>query len=193
SLAVLALLATERAEALRQVDKLATSAHARALREFASKSLQSYRQERGISLDHYHHLTIPDHGLNQRGERVFDYGNREIKARLINLTDFEFIDLSTERRYVKLPSPTAADDMERALAAYQEARQMLISFEETSRDLTSHFSRLINARAPIALSTWRSTYQENAIMSTLASKLVWSVEDLDDSDRAITILPREDG
>lgn len=158
--------------ALMQINGLATKNRYQGLKKRAKQAIGRIAKARGLSTDQLADRIIPDCGLDETGQRTFDYGARTFTFALSDEVKPVVRDEKGKVR-ANLPKPSKRDDAVKATAAY-EAWKLI---KKQVRDLLKvQVVRL--QQAMISQRRWTATEFEtllvqHPVMTHLVQRLVW--------------------
>ena len=165
-------------EALACIAAIGERVKSRPLKEKAKAMMERLAMMRGLSAADLQDRLVPDLGLNQRGERVLDFGPRQFLLRLDEalkprLNAFE--NGVTGARVAKLPAVGARDDAQRANEA--TAQYKLIA-KQAKAIATSQLRRLeaaMREQRRWSKADFEAVYVRHPVLRQLAARLIWGV------------------
>lgn len=172
--AVYALALSPEPEGLLTVDSISRKFKFKQVKTAAGVALNSAAKALNLSPEELADRIVPDLGLDERGQRVFDFGSRSFTVTLTPALELE-VRAQDGKKLKTLPAPGKQDDP--ALAG--EA-------SETFKALKKQIKATVNTQAlrlELALSTartwtgtaWRGLFVKKPVMRQFAIGLVWGV------------------
>ena len=172
--AVEALSVSPDPAALVVVDSISRKFKFRQVKAAAAAALERTAQELGITEEELADRIVPTLDFAPDGTRVFDYGPRKF---IVRLTPSLELAVTTEagKAVRSMPSPSKADDAEKAPAAYAAYKALKKQIKTT---ITAQRARLemalFNHRCWDS-EAWRKLFVENPVMHQFAISLIWGV------------------
>ena len=147
--------------------------HAEELRRHVRSELNLIRSRHGWSAEDFDDFAVPDLGLDERGERSFDYGAREIRLIMRGRNDTAFVDQSSQKQYTRLPPAKKTDDamkVEHAREVWAHLKKPLVElFDEQNQ----RFERAMVAVRTWRVDDWMTRIVHHNLLGHLARRLVW--------------------
>ncbi len=139
--------------------------------------IQEYCDMHHLSMDEYEDLAVPRFGLDRGGERVFDFGPRQLRLKVKGGHEIVYVDDEEKRTFSKFPPVRKSDDRE----MYERAREQYMHISDALRNVFI----VQNERMELAMLTgrtwkskrWREFIGEHPILAHIARRLVWKVLD----------------
>lgn len=127
---------------------------------------------------------VPDLGLDARGVRVLDYGERRFRVALgadgkpvVHALDAD--GRPTGKAGVTLPPPRGTDDPDRVDEAKDAFKQLRTQFADVVKIQTARLERALVTGRTWSAADHAALVLRHPVMSTLARALVWRVDDPD--------------
>lgn len=116
---------------------------------------------------------VPRLGFRDDGTRTFDYGVRQITAKLG--IDLQVSVLGGTKRATSLPKPLAADDPARAAQAQAEFKQLKAQLKHAIKQQTERMERALVTQRTWTTERWQALFLHHPLLRPLAITLVWGV------------------
>lgn len=169
-----ALTAGGSPEALRLVDQMSRKFKFRQVKNAAGEALKHAAAALGISREELEDRLVPDLGLNENGERMFDYGSRSFRVRLSPALEAEVYD-EKGKRLKNLPALGRQDDPEKADRAGHEFKQMKRQLKETVSSQKLRLEQTLHKVRFWEPQKWRELFVDHPVMHPFAVGLIWGV------------------
>ena len=170
-LEVLRLIGTD--TALMQINGIAQKVKFKGLKEKAVQCMDAIAASRGMTRAELEDRIVPDCGLDERGERVFDFGPRQ----------FQFVlgpDLKPMIRYPDratksdLPKPNAKDDAAKAAAALAEWKLLKKQIAEVAKIQAVRLEQAMVTGRRWTATEFQQLLVGQPLMVHLVRMLVWA-------------------
>ncbi|MCU0491161.1 MAG: DUF4132 domain-containing protein [Chloroflexaceae bacterium] len=162
--------------ALMQINGIAQKVKFKALQARASECMELIAKQRGLSRAELEDRIVPDCDLDERGERVFDFGPRQFRFALG--PDLKPV-VRDEQGKIKpdLPKPSAKDDEARAAQAVADWKLLKKQIAEAAKvqALRLEQAMVVGRRWP--RETFELLIARHPLMTHLARPLVWGAYD----------------
>ena len=136
--------------------------------------LDYYAQIRGSDAQTFRDTRLSDFGLDERGEKVYDLGGNTVTARLGDDLALSLHDGNAKKTVKSLPKKNAdPEKYEAAKADLAELKKNLKKVVKSRIDLL--FAAFLDGRSRTG-EAWKTAYQTNPVLRSVASLLVWSQE-----------------
>ena len=151
----------------------------------AKSLLTSVARTRRVSVTRLGDLIIPDCGLDERGERMFEVRDREIKVVFDENFDPRLVDVATDERLEQLPEVDGGEH------ARQDWALMSETIEEVIKVQSARLEQAMVTDRRWSQSDWNESIFNHPLMINYARRLVWGMFDKDD-DLVATFRATED-
>lgn len=170
--------------ALMQINGIAQKIKYQGLKKRANECMEDIARQRNLSSEELEDRIIPDCGLDQQGQRLFDYGPRQFP--FVLAPDLKPM-IRDEKGKLKTspPKPNSKDDPEKAEQAQADWKLMkkqiaeLVKIQSTRLELA-----MVNDRR-WSLGEFESLLARHPLMTHLVQRLVWA--GYDGSDRRVQL------
>ena len=190
--AVAAMALIESDLALAEINDLAERVKHSQVKTAAQKALTDAANHRSITLDELADLIVPNLGLDEQGQRVFDYGPRQFTVRLqldqtIQITDNAGKSLTT------LPKPGARDDESKAKAALAAWSLLKKHVPQVMKMQAQRLENTLISQRAWSVARWQALFLKHPVLRSFAITLVWGVVAAEPSGFQLVFRPLEDG
>lgn len=133
-------------------------------------ALNTMAKRQGCTVDALIEASIEDFGFNKQGERVLDYGPRQIMARLDEKSELQFVD---EKGNVSaaLPKARVADDAAKVAAI--KALDLKKRVTAAGRNIVASLEKALSATEGWPEAVWRARFVEHGLRFPLSRRLIW--------------------
>lgn len=174
--AVNALALSPEPEALMIVDSISRKFKFKQVKGAAAKALDYAAKELGLTAEELADRIVPDLGLDQRGQRVFDYGPRSFTVTLTPA--LELAVKNQDGKVLKtLPAPGKNDDPEKAPAASSEFKALKKQIKATVSTQTLRLEQALSTGRTWTGAGWQELFVKKPVMRQFAVGLIWGVYD----------------
>ena len=178
--------------ALAELDDIAQRVKHQQVVAAARQAMRDMAERQGVTLDELVDRLVPRLGLDERGERAFDYGPRRFVARLGPDLALRLRDGAGKERKA-LPKPKADDDVARAAAAQAEWQEFKARVTEVAKEQTARLEQALVTQRAWSVDRWRELFLHHPLLRPLAPNLVWGVVDPAGDGYTVLFRPLEDG
>lgn len=172
--AVNALALSPEPEALLVVDSISRKFKFKQVKAAAGKALDFAAKELGLSTEELADRIVPDLGLDQRGQRVFNYGPRSFTVTLTPALELE-IQNQDGKKVKSMPAPGKQDDPALAGDASAEFKALKKQIKATISTQTLRLEQALSTGRVWTGAGWRELFVQKPIMRQFAVGLVWGV------------------
>ncbi|HEU5199892.1 MAG TPA: DUF4132 domain-containing protein [Ktedonobacterales bacterium] len=189
--AVAAMALIESDLALAEINDLAERAKHSQVKAAAQKALTDAANHRSITLDELADLIVPNLGLDEHGQRLFDYGPRQFTVRLqldqtIQITD------NTGKRLTTLPKPGAHDDESKAKAALVAWSMLKKHVPQVMKMQAQRLENALISQRAWSVARWQALFLKHPVLRSFAITLVWGVTNAESLGYQLLFRPLED-
>lgn len=170
ALDVYRLLGTD--SALTTLHRISQKARSRALRECARENLDEIAAERGLSIEALEDLIVPTFGLDARGERELDLGERSLHVRLGDDLKPHLFN-ADGKELKKFPQLRKSDDASRVAAARDEWKLMRKQLAEAIKVQRARLEGAMISGRRWTPARFRALFLEHPLMTQLGQRVVW--------------------
>ncbi|MRH89340.1 DUF4132 domain-containing protein [Nocardia sp. SYP-A9097] len=179
------LVAIDSDASLTVLHRISQQAKAKAFKKHASVAVRQITDARGLTNEEFADRLVPDFGLRETGAMIVDYGTRaflvRIDQRLCPLVFDAVPDdcggwAAAGSRKV-LPRPTAKDDQDKAVPAYQDHTAFKEILKTTAADQTKRLEQAMVSGRRWSSAVHQRLFVEHPLMQHLARRLVWVIVD----------------
>lgn len=160
---------------------VAATSRAKKLKEEAEGWLERLAARAGLTPDELADRVVPDLGLDARGVRVLDYGERRFRVALggdgkpvVHALDAD--GRPTGKAGVTLPPSRGTDDPDRVDEAKDAFKQLRTQFADVVKIQTARLEHALVTGRSWSADDHAAFVLRHPVMSTLARPLVWRVE-----------------
>ncbi|WP_340540935.1 DUF4132 domain-containing protein [Nocardioides sp. GXZ039] len=174
------LAATGTSTALQAISGIANKSKFKGVQKAAQESLAKLAAIQGLTVGQLEDRVVPDGGLDERGQRIFDYGPRRFRASLSPQGKAVIRDLDDEGRptgkpRTSLPAANSKDDAGLAAAAKADFTVFRKQLTELAKIQTARLER-----AMVTGRTWDAAEHaellvSHPVLNSLIRPLVWGV------------------
>jgi hypothetical protein len=133
-------------------------------------------KELGMTTEELADRIVPDLGLDQRGQRVFDYGPRSFTVTLTPA--LELAVKNQDGKVLKtMPAPGKTDDPEKAPAASSEFKALKKQIKATISTQTLRLEQALSTGRTWTGEGWQELFVKKPVMRQFAVGLIWGVYD----------------
>jgi len=172
--AVYALALSPEPEGLLLVDSISRKFKFKQVKTAAGAALGSAAKALGLSPEELADRIVPDLGLNQRGERTFDYGPRSFTVTLTPALELE-VRTQDGKKLKTLPAPGKQDDPALAGASNQQFKVLKKQIKATVTTQALRLEQALSAARTWTGTAWRALFVQKPVMRQFAIGLVWGV------------------
>lgn len=169
-LTVLRLIGTE--TALLQLHGIAQKVQFAALKRAAQAAIDAIAHDRGLTPDQLADLIVPDCGLDEHGQRTFDYGDRQftfvLSADLKPLIRDESGKLKPD-----LPKPSGKDDLDKAQNALAEWKLLKKTIREVAKTQAERLEGTLVTQRRWTPADFEMLLVKHPLMIHLVRRLIW--------------------
>jgi len=144
------------------------------VRQIGAQGVEAALERLGVTREELEHIAIPTFGLNERGERDFDFGPRTIRLRLTDGA-IEYEDLSTGKISSRAPKGRASDDMDLVEEAHARLALVHKPLKAVLARHVSSFEEDMLLELGWTGAHWLEHIAWHPLLGPLAWRLVWSV------------------
>ena len=174
--AVNALALSPEPEALMIVDSISRKFKFKQVKGAAANALDYAAKELGMTTEELADRIVPDLGLDQRGQRVFDYGPRSFTVTLTPA--LELAVKNQDGKVLKtMPAPGKTDDPEKAPAASSEFKALKKQIKATISTQTLRLEQALSTGRTWTGEGWQELFVKKPVMRQFAVGLIWGVYD----------------
>ena len=174
--AVNALALSPEPEALMIVDSISRKFKFRQVKNAAGSALNFAAKELGLTTEELADRIVPDLGLDQRGQRVFNYGPRSFTVTLTPALELA-VKNQDGKALKSLPAPGKTDDPELAPAASSEFKALKKQIKATVTTQTLRLEQALSTGRTWSSEGWRDLFVKKPVMRQFAVGLIWGVYD----------------
>ncbi len=172
--AVQALSLNPLPQALLIVDGISRKFKFKQIKAAAGKALEFAASQLGISREELADRIVPDMGFDKKGERLFDYGERNFKVAITPALEIEVYD-DAGKKLKNMPSPGKRDDEGKAAAAYESFKQMKKQMKMTVNSQKMRLEMALSTGREWSREAWQKLFVENPVMHQFAIGLIWGI------------------
>lgn len=187
--AVMAIAMNGSREALMTVDNISRKFNGKSVRAAAANAMASAADGLGITAEELADRIVPDLGFDKNLCRVFDYGKRQFSVYIRPSLELEIF--SGDKKVKSMPKPGAADDAEKANAAYEQFKEMKKVMKAAVTLQRQRLEYVLVCDRKWNTDGWRTLFVENAIMHCFAIGLIWGI--YEDGKLSTTFRYMDDG
>lgn len=164
--------------ALMQINGIAQKVPFKALKQKAAECMEYIAKERGFSREQLEDRIVPDCGLDERGQRIFDFGTRK----------FSFVLSGEMKAMVKdedgkvkpdLPKPNTKDDAELSAAAMQDWKLFKQQVKEVAKVQAFRLEQAMVTGRRWSAADFQSLLVQHPLMVNIVRLIVWGVFDVE--------------
>ncbi|MFE6859778.1 DUF4132 domain-containing protein [Nocardia sp. NPDC057668] len=179
------LVAIDSDASLTVLRRISQQAKAKAFKKHASVAVRQIADARGFTDEQFADRLVPDFGLGETGSLVIDYGTRAFLVRIdqrLSPLVFDAVPDShggwgaAGSRKV-LPRPTAKDDQDKAVSAYQAHTAFKEILKSTAATQTKRLELAMLSGRRWSGAEQQRLFIEHPVLQHLARSLVWVVFD----------------
>lgn len=158
--------------ALMQVSGIAQSVSFKGLKQKAFECMQQIARERGLTKPELEDRIVPDCGLNERGERIFDFGPRQFS--FVLTSDLKALVRDNDGNIkTELPKPGTSDDATKAETAIAEWKLMKQQIKEVAKVQVLRLEQAMVTRRQWCCSDFKKLLVQHPLMANLVRMLIW--------------------
>lgn len=172
--AVNALALSPEPDALLVVDSISRKFKFKQVKAAAGKALDAAAKVLGLSAEELADRIVPDLGLDQRGQRVFNYGPRSFTVTLTPALELA-IENQDGKKIKSMPSPGKQDDPDLANAASADFKAMKKQIKTAVSTQSLRLEQALSTGRVWTGAGWRALFVEKPIMRQFAVGLIWGV------------------
>lgn len=164
--------------ALMQINGIAQKLQFKGLKQKAAECMEYIAQERGLSREELEDRIVPDCGLDERGQRVFDFGPR--KFSFVLSPEMKAL-VKDEEGKIKpdLPKPNAKDDATKAEAAVLDWKLLKQQVKDVAKVQAFRLEQaMVTGRRWIA-TDFQNLLVKHPLMFNLIRLVVWGEFDME--------------
>ncbi|WP_028474479.1 DUF4132 domain-containing protein [Nocardioides alkalitolerans] len=162
---------------------IAGSARSKKLRETAEEWLEGLAARQGLTAEELADRVVPDLGLDARGLRTFDYGDRRFRVAvrdgkpLVHALDAD--GRPTGKAAASLPPSRGTDDLDRVDEAKDEFKQLRSQLADVVKIQTARLDRAVATGRTWTAADHAAFVLHHPVMNALTRPLVWQVDGSD--------------
>ena len=158
------------------VDSISRKFKFRQVKNAAGSALNFAAKELGLTTEELADRIVPDLGLDQRGQRVFNYGPRSFTVTLTPALELA-VKNQDGKALKSLPAPGKTDDPELAPAASSEFKALKKQIKATVTTQTLRLEQALSTGRTWSSEGWRDLFVKKPVMRQFAVGLIWGVYD----------------
>lgn len=162
--------------ALMQISSIAQKVKFKGLQARAVECMEAIAKERGLSREQLEDRVIPDCELDERGERVFDFGARQFRFALGADMKPMIRDEQGKHR-PDLPKPGAKDDAARAAQAVAEWKLLKKQVAEVAKIQALRLEQAMVTGRHWLPAEFERLFVQHPLMTHLVRTLIWGAYD----------------
>ncbi len=174
--AVNALALSPAPEGLLLVDSISRKFKFKQVKAAAVKALAFAAQELGLTPEELADRIVPDLGLDERSQRVFDYGPRRFTVTLSPALTLEVTN-QDGKRLKSLPAPGKQDDEALAAEASAQFKSLKKQIKATVTAQTLRLEQALSSGRTWTGEGWQALFVRKPVMRPFAMGLIWGVYD----------------
>lgn len=159
--------------ALMQINSLATKNRYKGLKKQALLAINQIAEARHLSIDQLADRIIPDGGLDERGQRTFDYGTRKFTFALSDDMKPVVRDEKGKMR-ANLPKPGKRDEMVQATAAYEAWKLIKKQVRDVIKVQMARLEKGMISQRRWTVAEFEKLYVQHPLMTHLVQRLIWA-------------------
>ncbi|MEV6770293.1 DUF4132 domain-containing protein [Nocardia sp. NPDC051030] len=179
------LVAIDSDASLTVLHRISQQAKAKAFKKHASVAVRQIADARGLTDEEFADRLVPDFGLRETGAMLVDYGTRAFLVRIDHrLCPLVFDAVLDDRggwaaagSRKLLPRPTAKDDQDKAVPAYQDHTAFKEILKTTVAAQTKRLEQAMVSGRRWSSAEFQRLFVEHPVMQHLARRLVWVIVD----------------
>ncbi|MGL5150087.1 MAG: DUF4132 domain-containing protein [Clostridium sp.] len=160
--------------AINYINSIAIKFKYRKIKVKANECLEVVAINRGITRDELEDIIIPTLGFNNRGERIFSYGDREFTVKLLIDNTMEISD-SKGKKFKNLPKGNKSDNEDLVKTCDKEFKQLKKDLKSTVAIQCGRLEGVLISKRMWSYESFNKVFVENPIMTKFALGLIWGV------------------
>lgn len=156
------------------IDELSRKAKKESVRKAALKALEAAELRRGTTIDEMYERTVPDFGLDDNMQRVFDYGTRRFFVGINMGLEIEISD-ENGKKLKNLPAPGKRDDAWKAAVAREKFKQWKKQIDAVIPAQKKRLERALVTGRKWSIREWTRLFVEKSVMHSFAIGQVWGL------------------
>ncbi len=135
----------------------------------------------GITLEELADRNVPTAGLEENGEKCFDYGTRSFSVTLCAIAPgakfevFELEEQKPKKKMKSLPRPRRTDDLVKAEAAQEEFKKMKKGLNAVVKAQKRRMELALMTGRCWSVNAWMELFGKHPIMRPLSFALIWGI------------------
>lgn len=181
--------------ALQQIAGIAAKVKFRALKERAGEAMEEVAADLQLTRDQLEDRVVPDGGLDERGQRVFDYGSRQFVASVTpdaKVIVRELVDgKPSGKAKTTLPPVGKKDEAEQATAEREAFKLLKKSLTDIAKIQSKRLENAMISGRRWTFAEFDAHVAHHPVLRSLLAGIVWGV--FDDAELVGTCRLDEDG
>lgn len=173
--AVKALSFMQELAAFMTIDQVKRTVKNRQVKAASLEALAMAAQNLKISPEELEDRLVTTLGFDQRGKRIFSYGQRTFTVKVNNDRELHVTNDETGKVVKNLPSPAQKDDVTLAEQAKLEFAQLKKDVKNLVNIQSLRLEESLSKQRLWSTTSWKNLFLENVMMQKFAIGLIWGV------------------
>lgn len=158
--------------ALMQINSLSQKLQFKGLKQKAGECMEAIAQSRGMSKNELEDRIIPDCGLDEKGQRVFDFGTRQFKFALGS--DLKAMIREPDGKLkTDLPKPNSKDDAEKSKAAIDDWKLLKQQIKDIAKIQAIRLEQAMVTGRNWSVADFKKFLVHHPLMIHIVRMLIW--------------------
>ncbi len=178
--------------ALSTLNDIANRVKHKQVKAAATQAFANAAQMLGITQESLQDRVAPRLGLDERGERTFDYGTRQFIVRLAPDLSLSVRDATGKAiKLQSVPAPNKSDDAPKAEQAQKDWKELRAALKQVVKGQSARLEQALVSRRTWEVEAWKAAILRHPVLRPVAVPLVWEARV--DGAAPLLFRPLEDG
>jgi Domain of unknown function (DUF4132) len=159
--------------ALMQINGIAQKVKFQGIKTRAKQCMEAIATDRRMSRDELEDRIVPDCGLDERGSKVFDFGDRQFRLALADNLKPMIKDADNKLK-TDLPKPNSKDDADKAAAAIADWKLLKKQLAEVVKIQTLRLEQVMVNDRRWSVPDFELLLVRHPLMLILSQRILWS-------------------